>query len=278
MTLLQINLRRHQHKFIISGALFGFCMARITTCSLRIASAVHPHNVSLSIASNIFVNAGILIVYIVDLIFLQRIVRARRPEIGWHKFPRVLYKVFYALVALALILLITFIVLSFYTRNAGLKQAARDIQLVCITYFLFIAALPLFVLPVVFLLPKSPRAEEFGKKGGMMSKALILTFSSLLCTLNAGFKAGANYPTPRPISDPAWYQKKAAFYVFLFVLEILIVYFFLAVRVDQRFHVPNGSSKVDTYATEPLNFKKARAPGSDEEGLASMEEVRSGSA
>ncbi|CAK3797206.1 Hypothetical predicted protein [Lecanosticta acicola] len=257
MATLQINLRRHRHKFLISGALFGFCISRITTCSLRISSAVQPDNVSLSIAANIFVNAGILILYIVNLIFLQRIVRARRPEVGWHRIPRILCKVFYGLVALALVLLITFIVLSFYTLDAGFKRVARDIQIACLTYFLIIAALPLFVLALIFVIPESPRAETFGQ-GSMRTKALILAFATTLCTLNAGFKAGITWAPPRPLSDPAWYQKKAAFYVFYFGLEIIIVYLFLAARVDRRFHVPDGSSTNITYAAQSLESMESR--------------------
>ena len=37
--------------------MFGFCMARLVTLSLRISWAVHPRNVRLAIAASIFVNA-----------------------------------------------------------------------------------------------------------------------------------------------------------------------------------------------------------------------------
>jgi hypothetical protein len=35
MTIFQLN-RRKGHKFIVSGVIFGFCMARITACVLRL--------------------------------------------------------------------------------------------------------------------------------------------------------------------------------------------------------------------------------------------------
>ena len=241
MTTFQLNNRRG-HKFLPSGLLFGFSMARILTLSLRIGVAYHQTNVSLSIASMIFVNAGILIVYIVDLIFVQRIIRARQPEIGWHPVFRILFKILYALIALALVLVITFIVLSFYTLDTHLRTVCHDIQLAAITFLLVVAALPLVLLAITFALPLSPNAQTFGS-GSMMTKGLILTYSSSLCTLGAGFKAGVNWQAPRPISNPAWYDSKACFYIFFFVLEILILYFFLAMRIDRRFHVPNGSSK-----------------------------------
>lgn len=190
----------------------------------------------------IFVNAGILIVYIVDLLFIQRIIRARQPEIGWHPIFRVLFKIIYAMIGLALALVIVFIVLSFYTLDTHLRIICRDIQLAAITWLLVVAALPLVLLVLTYALPVSRNAQTFGT-GSMTSKALILAVSSTLCTLGAGFKTGVNWQAPRPATDPAWYHSKSCFYVFFFVLEILILYFFLAVRVDRRFHVPDGSSK-----------------------------------
>jgi hypothetical protein len=52
MTILQVNLRRGR-KFVISGMLFGFCMARILACTMRLVWASYPHNVSVAIASQV---------------------------------------------------------------------------------------------------------------------------------------------------------------------------------------------------------------------------------
>ncbi|KAH6681822.1 hypothetical protein B0J14DRAFT_648242 [Halenospora varia] len=60
--------RKNQHKFILSVLLTGFCMARVGTLVLRIAWATRQHNIRLAIAAQIFVNAGILVVYIVNLV------------------------------------------------------------------------------------------------------------------------------------------------------------------------------------------------------------------
>lgn len=254
----QLN-RREGHKFVFNILLLQFSAARILTCALRIGSATHPTNVSLSIAANIFVNAGILMVYIINLMFAQRILRARQPELGWHPALRATFKGLYVLIAVALILLITFIILSFYTLDMDLRQTARKVQLAGITYFLVFSALPLLILAVTYALPVSQRAESFGS-GSMASKALILAVSASLCTLGAGFKAGATWEAPRPITDPAWYQKKAAFWIFLFAIEIVILYFFLAVRIDRRFWVPDGSRKRKTYKVEATESDEVTTP------------------
>merc|ERR1712093_697827 len=68
MTILIVNLKRG-HKFIISGLLFGFCMARITTCTMRLVFASYARNVHIAIAAQIFVAAGVLLLFIINLIF-----------------------------------------------------------------------------------------------------------------------------------------------------------------------------------------------------------------
>lgn len=83
MTIFQINRRRH-HKFLPTVFIFGFCMSRVGALVLRIAWATRQHNVRLAIAAGVFVNAGVLILYIVNLVFAQRILRALQPKLGWN--------------------------------------------------------------------------------------------------------------------------------------------------------------------------------------------------
>lgn len=248
MTIFRTNLSKG-HKFIPSALLVGFSMARVLTCVLRIVWSKEKHNVSLAIAAQIFVAAGILIVYIINLIFAQRILRARRPEVGWHPVLRILFGVLYALVAVALILVITLTVLEFYTLDPKVHSDALWIQRGAILYLLIVAVLPLAMLSLTYILPRSPNAESFGR-GSVDSKAVILLAGSCLCTIIAGFRAGTTWEKPRPANDPAWYDSKAAFYCFQFMCEIMILILYITTRVDQRFYVPDGSSKRKSYAVQ----------------------------
>ncbi|KAI0114314.1 hypothetical protein GGR51DRAFT_503877 [Nemania sp. FL0031] len=247
MTILQINLRR-QHKFVISGALFGFSMSRIVTFILRILWATHQHNVRIAIAANVFVNAGVLVVYVVNLIFAQRILRAKQPSVGWHPSISIVLKAFYVGIGGALVLVIYAVVQGSYTLDLARLHAVRDIQLAAVTYLLVFTTLPLWLLAVAhFLLPKSADEELFGH-GSMRTKVLINVVSTCLCITIAGFKTGTAWEAPRPISDPAWYHSKPAFYVFGFVLEIFVLSILTFSRVDKRFHIPNGSSQPGDYS------------------------------
>ncbi|KAI8957181.1 hypothetical protein F5Y11DRAFT_103033 [Daldinia sp. FL1419] len=246
MTIFQMN-NRGSHKFIPSVALFGFCMARIVTLTLRIVWANRQTNVRLAMAANIFVNAGILIVYILNLIFAQRILRAKQPHIGWHPALRIAYKVFYASIVCALIMVITSVVLSMYSLDQYTVQACRDVQLTAATYLLIITTLPVFLTAVAYLLPRSPKEESFGD-GKMNTKAALVLVTACLCMLNQGFKSGTAWSPRRPLDHPAWYHGKAPFYVFDFATEVLILCVLTLNRIDKRFYVPNGSSKIGHYS------------------------------
>ncbi|KAK0112786.1 hypothetical protein ONS95_014519 [Cadophora gregata] len=249
MTILITNLKRG-HKFIISGLLFGFCMARITTCTMRLVFASYPRNVSIAIAAQIFVAAGVLLLFIINLIFTQRVVRATHPHWAWSKPFSVIFKVYYVSIVLMLIALIFCTVQGFYTLDTNIRRIDRDVQLVGSTYFAVAAFLPIPLLALNFLIPRkykpsAPRVEKFGS-GRFRTKIWILVVTSALLTFGAAFRAGIAY-VPRPKTDPAWYHDKACFYIVNFTVEIIVIAIFAAVRVDRRFHVPDGSRRPGDY-------------------------------
>lgn len=237
--------RRKNHKFILSILLTGFCMARVGTLVLRILWANRQRNIRLAIAAQIFMNAGILIVYILNLVLAQRILRAKQPRLGWHPKIRIAYKILYSSIGAALAMVITSVVVSLYTLNTHTRSTCRDIQLAALTYLLCFTCLPLIHIAVAYLLPKSEE-ETFGQ-GSMTSKTIILTISSSLSVLIAGFKAGGAWTPPRPASNPAWFDSKACFYVFNFTLEICILSTLVFGRIDQRFYVPDGCNQAGDY-------------------------------
>ena len=154
------------------------------------------------------------------------------------------------MVSAALVLIIVLTVDSFFTLDPAIHSYAKWIQRGAILFLFLIALLPLLIVPLAFALPESAGAEVFGKKGGMKTKAAILTAGACLCTTIAGFKVGTLWSPPRSADNPAWYDSKGAFYVFNFSLEIVLLVLYISARVDQRFHVPDGSSKRKTYATQ----------------------------
>ena len=263
MTILQVNLRRG-HKFYFSGMLFGFCMARTVTCIMRIVWANRQTNVNIGIAATIFVAAGVVLLFAINTVFAQRILRAMHPRVGWHSAIRAVFIGLYSLIVISLIMLITATVDSFFTLNKNTKRIDRDIQLYGQTYYAFLSFLPIPMVLLSLLFPRATRTDKFGS-GRHRNKLWILLFSSTLLCLGASFRTGTNYLSPRPRSDPAWYQSKACFYIFNFSIEIIVVYAYIFFRVDKRFHVPDGARGPGAYSRDAPALKVT--PADSDAGL-----------
>lgn len=245
MTIFQVN-RRRGHKFVLSALLFGFCMARIVTCVMRIVWASYPENISVGIASSVFNAAGVLILFIVNLVFAQRLLRAYHPHFGWHRAVNYAYLFLYFSVIALLIMVITATVKSFFTLDPDVLSICRDIQLFAGTYLAALAFLPIPIVLLAWAWPRTGRPDKFGH-GRLRTKVRLVLFTSTLLAFGAGFRVGGTYDS-RPIDNPGWFHHKAAFYCVNFVIELIVVYLYALMRFDRRFHVPNGSSAPGHYS------------------------------
>ncbi|OHE92272.1 hypothetical protein CORC01_12441 [Colletotrichum orchidophilum] len=255
LTIFRRNKARG-HKFLPSVLLAGFCMARNAALVLRIAWSTHHNNARLTIAATILAAAGVIILFIVNLIFTQRLVRSIHPHFGWGRIPSLAFKALYAYVIICLIMTITITIISFYTRNPSTLHTARIIQLLSGTSLAALAFLPIPILIATLLAPRRSLHEPFGK-GSLRTKLILVFFTATLLSLGAGFRVGVSYTTPRPASDPAWYHQKACYYVFNYVIELIVVYTYALNRCDRRFHIPNGSSAPGHYSAGVKETKRS---------------------
>lgn len=230
----------------MSWAMFAFCMSRVGTMVLRLAWATRPKNTRIGIAASIFTNIGVLIVYIVVQLLVLRVFRATHPKLGWNRLLGRTITISYVLLLCAILLTIAFTVLSFYTLNPTLRSIALWVQRGAILYMMMFNVTSLVLLLLSLLLPRAPANENFGT-GSMGSKLIILGVAVSFSVFIAGFRTGTVWSAPRPASNPAWYDTKAAFYVILFGFEIFVVYLFLFTRFDNKFWIPNGSNKPGDY-------------------------------
>ena len=267
MTILQVNLRRG-HKFVISGMLFGFSMSRVVTMVLRIAWATRPTDLRLGIAANVFIYAGVVLLFVINLIFAQRIIRAWHPNFGWHRLFHHAFTALYSLIVLTLGMLIVSVIQSFYTLNNNTKRIDRDILLYGQTFYCIISFLPIPMIIIGLLAPRKTQTEKFGEGRFRWKIVILLTATFLLC-LGASFRVGTNYAGgTRPINDPAGYQSKACFWIFNFVVEIIVILLYVVVRIDKRFWVPDHSKKPGDYsrgfALNTENLENGTGNGSDD--------------
>lgn len=240
---------------------------------MRIVWAVHPRNVSIAIAANIFVAAGVVLLFVINLLFAQRIVRASHPHSGWHPVFHFAFIAIYVIIVLSLVAIITSVIQSFYTLNLNTKRIDRDLQLYGGTFYAVVSFLPILLVIGGLIVPRKTRVEKFGS-GRFRHKIAILLLASVLLCAGATFRVAVNYAGgKRPRDDPAPYQSKACFYIFNFTVEILVIYLYVLVRVDQRFFIPSGSHGPGDYSRKP-NAEAADKSGSTEGiHIASEEEV-----
>lgn len=133
MAIFQVN-RRRDHKFLFSVLLFGFCISRILTLAVRIIWASKPREVPVAIAASILVQAGVLLLFVINLIFAQRLVRSYHPETGWSKRLSGIFKILYICIVGSLIMVIVVSVYTFYTLDNRARQKCRLVQLVAGTF------------------------------------------------------------------------------------------------------------------------------------------------
>ncbi|PGH08078.1 hypothetical protein AJ79_06078 [Helicocarpus griseus UAMH5409] len=247
MTLFRRNMS-HGHKFIPSAATFGFCMARITACVLRIVWATRLKNARIAIAAQVFVAAGVLILFILNLLYTQRILRAMHPRIGWTRPLSYSFKALFVVIILTLVMVIVGTVQSFYTLDPDIRLIDRNLQWYGMSYLTAFSFLPIPILAFVLLYPRRQPIDNFGY-GSLRAKILIVATASVLLCLGASFRAGTSFMPARQANNPAWYHHRACFYIFNFGIEATVVFLYLFTRVDLRLHVPNGSSKVRNYAS-----------------------------
>lgn len=229
-------------------------MCRVTTMVLRIVWATRQRNVRLGIAAQVFVAAGTILLYIINLIFAQRLIRAQHPRLGWHKAFKAVFALLYVAIVLTLALLIAANIQSFFTLNSTIHHIDRIIQLYGLTFFAAVSFLPIVLVILGFAIPRRARLEKFGS-GRFRIKIFVLVSASVLLCLGASWRAATSWLPPVPRTQSPWYFSKACFYIFDFAVEVLVVLLYAILRVDRRFYVPNGAKGAGSYA----GFKRSNS-------------------
>lgn len=238
----------------------GFCVTRVLATTLRIAWANYPRNIRVAMAAMIFVYAGVILLFIANLFFAQRIVRAQHPHFGWSKPFSIGLPILLFIIIGTILCLIAAVILEFYSLSDSIHTAVRDIQIYGSTLYSVVAFLPIPIVGISTLARQHPKIkhtqtiDKFGE-GSMTAKIVICLFSAVLLTLGAAYRAGTTWLPPvenmvqgRPVEGP-WYFSRGSFYAFNFSIEIFMVWFWLAVRIDKRFIIPNGAKGPYSYGS-----------------------------
>jgi hypothetical protein len=257
-------------------------MTRIIATSLRMVWAAHPHNIRVGMAAMIFVYAGVILLFIANLFFTQRLVRAQHPHFGWSKPFSIALPLLLGIIIATIFALIAGVILEFYSLSETVGTAVRDIQIYGSTFYAIVAFLPIPVVLLSTLVRQHPKIkmtntlDKFGE-GSITSKIIIILFSAAILTTGAAYRAGTTWlpPIPNmlngaPVKGP-WYFSRGSFYAFNFSLEIFVVWFWLAVRIDKRFIIPNGAKGPYSYGS---GFVFAGEAGNEKPQLGNRDSTR----
>lgn len=140
---------------------------------------------------------------------------------------------------------IVFTVVSFYTQNSVVQDVVHGFLVFGLCYSLFLSILPvLFVVPGL-LVPRSAPLERFAK-GRFRSKIAILLLSTMLLFAGAIVRT-TSYLQENPAQSPGAIDSKEVFYITSFTFEIMVVVLYAVMRIDRRFHVPDGAKGPGDY-------------------------------
>lgn len=93
------------------------------------AWAAHPRNIRVAMAAMIFVYAGVILLFIANLFFTQRLVRAQHPHFGWSKPFSIALPILMFVIIGTILSLIAGVILEFYTLSEHIQHAVRVIQI-----------------------------------------------------------------------------------------------------------------------------------------------------
>jgi hypothetical protein len=248
MTVFRRN-RQRSYKFLFSILIGVFCVARVAALALRIAWAAHPHDVRVALAAQIFTSAGVLILFVTNLVFAQRIIRAYHPFFGWSRGVKGLFVGLFGSAAVVLVMVVAVTVQGYFVgRGAGsrVRTVDRRVQLFCATYLAVYAFLPVPLVTAAAVVPRRTRIDKFGE-GHFRTKFALLTCTASLLAVGAIFRAVVAYSS-RPVEDPGWFHNRGCYYCFNYVIELVVVFTYALSRFDRRFHIPDGSSAPGHYS------------------------------
>ncbi|KAK4187879.1 hypothetical protein QBC35DRAFT_550998 [Podospora australis] len=208
-----------------------FCTLRIVSLVMRIAWALHPNQLRVEIAAATFALAGVVLLYVLNLILSRRFVRDY-AIFGYRPSVKGVYRFGIFIIVACLIMAVIVSSNTYFTRAPDILQECRDILLAVIAILTVMAFVPVITVLVVWFFADEEAIDR--EKTRFKRRVTMLVVTSLLLTLEAGFRCGTLYAA-RPVGREAWFNHRAAYYCLGFLLEILVVYLLVAVRFGHGF-------------------------------------------
>ncbi|KAK1625797.1 hypothetical protein BDP81DRAFT_381107 [Colletotrichum phormii] len=245
LSIYRRNAKRG-HKFLISDIVFDFCMIRTVTCIFRITwSIVSTRGVVL--LALITENGGAALLFAVNIFFAQRLVRSIHPKAGWcTAFSQFSLILLFSVPAFIIINMTSTIIAFFSVGNVDRLETTDTLLKFGSSWNTFLSIFPVLVVSGCLSVP-GPRPEKFGS-GSQRVKVALLYLGSFLLITGQSIRLFAVFNKELPGATPSVIYGKAVFYTTGFFFELIVVALYAIMRVDLRFHVPNGAGGPGDYS------------------------------
>ncbi|KAF2621184.1 hypothetical protein BU25DRAFT_354898, partial [Macroventuria anomochaeta] len=201
----------------IAVVLLLACGERITAYIMRIVWIFRISDIRIGIASQILLQAGVILVYVGALLSAASLLRVHVKCLPWLT-P--------FLITLSIVTIISFVanlvstIVSVHTLQDHVRQTCRDVQRVAATYLVFLTFISVLMLVVVFHVLWT--RQKISRISEAKTAGFIFSFVSIVCLLMASFKAGVIWKNPSPLFSPAWYLSLSSLYSFELGPELLV--------------------------------------------------------
>lgn len=239
------QIRNHQ-RWTIAAIILLFAAERTPALVMRIAWTFRPTNIAIAVTSHILLQAGVVVLYLGNLVYVGAVIRAGT---GRHTWLTILEAALSIMTLSAFVMGVVSVVVEVHTLDERTRENCLWLQRAVATYFVALTTTPLALLVAAF---RGHRKSLFRVMKDTFSDAAITTVAALLCMLTSSFRAAVSWAPQRALFNPAWYHSRAAFYAFELAPEVLLLLVYMLARVDQRFHrLGESQTRVEAVAPPP---------------------------
>ncbi|KAK4040437.1 hypothetical protein C8A01DRAFT_35579 [Parachaetomium inaequale] len=244
-----LDLKPPRPPRLLPSLVMTFTLTCLGALATRLAWTYNPTNLHLEIASTILTRAAPILLLNANLLLARRFLRD------------------YALAAIfcavaSLVMGVSVQAGAYYTREERGLREGREIGLVADCIRVAVAVVPVVAVGVggwVFPCPVRELGER--ERARFRARRGMVCGVGALLTVEEGFWTGVAFEG-RGVGSRAWFLSRAAFYCFGFLVEVVVVYWFLAARVDSRFRL------------RPRGARKTGVPDGPEEEISRSERLR----
>ena len=213
-------------------AYLGYAVSCVMACALRICTTILSQNIKILVAYTVFLNIGVVLMFMLNLALARRLMRAKFPTLGVHPGCSLLFWGLCTLCALAIIMALAVIIQACFALDNRIKNIDRVVQLSALTTFAIISFIPLPIVTAALFQPDV--ILRFFAYDRPIARVRLLLIATFTVCLSSSYRCGVTWLDPVPLIHPKpKYMHTACFYAFYFMSDFIVIAMHAVTRVDR---------------------------------------------